>query len=183
MRRFALPVSIIMALGLGVAPSAFAADPDVQHFTITESFTDLDFCGTGQAVDVSVSIMVTVFLAPNQPVDSRSIAEGNEVYANPQNGATVISHTAGPLSSVIISGDPAGEHTQDVTVNGLTRLLRTAQGSVLVRNAGYLVLHQVIDGDGNVISNEIVVDRGPHPIAESGFVLFCEVVTDALGLS
>ncbi len=127
--------------------------------------------------------MVTEFLAPNQPVDYRNVAEGNEVYTNPQNGATVISHTAGPLSTVIVSGDPAGAHSQDVTVNGLTRLIRTEQGSVLVRNAGYLVLHQVIDGDGNVISNEIVVDRGPHPIAESGFTLFCEVVSEGLGLS
>lgn len=183
MRRFALLVSIVVALGLGGAPSAVAADPDVQRFTIAESFTDPDFCGTGQAVDVSISIMVTAFLAPNQPVDSRSVAEGNEVYTNSQNGATVISHTAGPTSTVITSGDPAGAHTQDVTVIGFARQLRTAQGSVLVQNAGYLVLHQVIDADGNVISNEIVVDRGLHPIAESGFVLFCEVVTEALGLS
>jgi hypothetical protein len=134
-------VGIIVVFGLGGAPSAFAADPDVNRFTITESFTDPDFCGTGQAVDVSVSIMVTEFLAPNQPVDYRNVAEGNEVYTNPQNGATVISHTAGPLSTVIVSGDPAGAHTQDVTDDGLTRLIRTEQGSVLVRNAGYLVLH------------------------------------------
>lgn len=183
MRKFALLVGIIVALGLGGPPSALAANPDVNRFTITESFTDPDFCGTGQAVEVSVSIMVTEFLAPNQPVDSRNVVEGNEVYTNPQNGVTVISHTAGPTSITILSGDPAGAHTQDVTVNGLTRLIRTAGGAVLVRNAGYLVLHQVIDGDGNVISNEILVDRGPHPIAESGFVLFCEVVTEGLGLS
>ena len=44
-------------------------------------------------------------------------------------------------------------------------------------------LHQVINADGEVISTEIVVDRGPHPIAESDFALFCDFMTDALGLS
>ena len=50
-RRFALVVGIVVTLGLGAVPSAVAADPDVKHFTITESFTDDNFCGTGQAVD------------------------------------------------------------------------------------------------------------------------------------
>jgi hypothetical protein len=53
----------------------------------------------------------------------------------------------------------------------------------LLRNAGYLVLHQVLDADGNVLSSEIVADKGPRPIAESGFTAFCEVMTDASGLS
>jgi hypothetical protein len=46
--RFALVVGIVVALGLGAVPSAVAADPDVNHFTMTDSFTGPDFCGTGQ---------------------------------------------------------------------------------------------------------------------------------------
>ena len=56
MRRFALVVGIVVALGLGAVPSAVAANPGVNHFTITESFTDPDFCGTGQPVDTSISV-------------------------------------------------------------------------------------------------------------------------------
>jgi hypothetical protein len=183
MRRFALVVGIVFALGLGAVPSAVAANPGVNHFTITESFTDPDFCGTGQAVDTSISVKGTEFLAPNQPVDSRNVTVVNVVYTNPENGATVLRHAAGPVSDTIISGDPEGVSTHEIRFIGLTRLLRTADGDVLVGGAGYLVLHQVINADGEVISSEIVVDRGPHPIAESDFALFCDFMTDALGLS
>lgn len=181
MRRFALVIGIVVAFGLGGVPSAFAANPDVNQFTITESFTDGDFCGTGQAVEVSVFVRGTEFLAPNQPVDYRSVSEGNVVYTNPQNGATVVRHFAGPLSDTIISGDPEGVHTREFIVSGLTGLLRTADGAVLL-GAGYLVFHEVFNGD-EFVSREILVDRGPHPNLESDLVMFCDVMTDALGLS
>lgn len=181
MRRFALVVGIVVALGLGAVPSAVAANPGVNRFTITESFTDPDFCGTGQAVDTSISVKGTEFLAPNQPVDSRNVTQVNVVYTNPENGATVLRHAAGPVSDTIISGDPEGVHTIETTVRGLSGLLRTADGVVLL-GAGYLVLHEVFNGE-EFVSREIVVDRGPHPNIESDLALFCEVTTDALGLS
>ena len=53
---------------------------------------------------------------------------------------------------------------------------------MLNRDAGYIVFHDTFDGD-EFISGEIVVNRGPHPQAESDFELFCEFMTDALGLS
>ena len=181
MRRFALVVGIVVALGLGAVPSAVAANPDVNHISESFTFTDSDFCGTGQAVDTSVSIKGTAFLAPNQPVDSRTITEVKVVYTNPQNGATVLRHAAGPVSDTIISGDPEGVHTIETTVSGLSGLLRTADGVVLL-GAGYLVLHEVFNGE-EFVSREIVIDRGPHPNIESDLALFCEVTTDALGLS
>ena len=181
MRRFALVVGIVVALGLGAVPSAVAADPDVNHFTITESFTDGDFCGTGQAVDISIFARTTEFLALNQPVDYRQVNQGKVVYTNPQNGATVIRHFAGPISDTIISGDPQGVHTRELTVSGLSGLLRTADG-VVVLGAGYIVFHEVFNGE-EFVSREIVVNRGPHPNLESDLALFCEVMTVALGLS
>jgi hypothetical protein len=181
MRRFALLVGFVVALGLGAAPSAFAANPEVNRFSFTESFTDPDFCGTGQAVDTSISVKGTEFLAPNQPVDSRNVTQVNVVYTNPENGATVLRRAAGPVSDTIISGDPEGVHTIETTVRGLSGLLRTADGVVLL-GAGYLVLHEVFNGE-EFVSREIVVDRGPHPNIESDLALFCEVTTDALGLS
>ncbi len=182
MRRFALVVGIVVALGLGGVPAAVAADPDVNHFTFTDSFTDGDFCGTGQAVDISFFVRGTEFFAPNQPVDYRNVTEGNQVFTNPQNGATVLLHFAGPFSDTIISGDPEGVHTHELTHIGLPELIRTAHGGVLIRDAGYLVFHEVDNGD-EFVSSEIVIDRGPHPDAESDFTLFCDVMTDALGLS
>jgi hypothetical protein len=181
MRRFALVVGIVVALGLGAVPSAVAANPEVNHFTITESFTDGDFCGTGQAVDTSISVKGTEFLAPNQPVDYRNVTQVNVVFTNPQNDATVIRHAAGPVSETAISGDPLGVHTVEITVRGLVGQLRTADGVVLL-GAGYLVLHEVFNGD-EFVSREIVVNKGPHPNADSDLALFCDVTTAALGLS
>jgi hypothetical protein len=181
MRKFALVVGIIVALGLGGVPPAVAANPDVNHFAFTESFTDTDFCGTGQTVEISVSVRGTEFFTPNQPVDYRNVTEGNVVYTNPQNGATVIRHFAGPFSDTIISGDPEGMHTRELILRGLAGLLRTADGTVLL-GAGSIVFHEVFNGD-EFVSREIIVNRGPHPNLECDLALFCEVMTDALGLS
>jgi hypothetical protein len=187
LRKFALLVGIIVALGLGAMPSAFAANPDVNHFSDTFSETVDDFCGTGQPVEVSTFLRITVFLAPNQPVDFRNVAQVKVVYTNPQNDATVLRHAAGPSSDTAISGDPEGAH--EVTLFGLATQLRAAGGGVLLQNAGYLTLHQVFNDAGELVSTEIVVNRGPHPNAESGFlpdgtpVLLCEVLTRELGLN
>ncbi len=182
MRRFTLLFGIVVAaLVLGGAP-AVAANPEVNHFTISDSFTDGNFCGTGQAVDISVFIQGTEFLTPNQPVDYRNVAEGNVVYTNPLNGATVVDHFAGTFSDTIISGDPEGINTHERTFNGLIHLYRTEHDGVLYQGAGYIVVHEVHNGD-EVVSTEIVVDRGPHPDAESDFTLFCDTIPSALGLS
>ena len=51
----------------------------------------------------------------------------------------------------------------------------------IVLPLGYTV-HEVFNGD-EFVSREIIIDRGPHPNIESDLALFCEVTTDALGLS
>jgi hypothetical protein len=181
MRRFALLVGIVVALGLGGAPSAFAANPDVNRFSEAFSFTDPDFCGTGQPVETSFSIKGTEFLAPNQPVDSRNVTVVKVVYTNPQNDATFVRRAAGPLSETLISGDPEGVHTVELTISGLSGLLVTADGAVLL-GAGHIVFREVLDGE-EFISREIVVNRGPHPNLESDLALFCDAATDALGLN
>ncbi|MFI7064411.1 hypothetical protein ACIBL3_25705 [Kribbella sp. NPDC050124] len=181
MRRLALVVGIVVAFALGGMPSAVAANPEASRFSFTESFTDGDFCGTGEAVQVSVTVKGTEFLAPNQPVDYRNVTEVKVVYTNPQNGATVVRHAAGPLSQTIVSGDPLGVHTVELVLGGLSGILRTADGAVLL-GAGYIVFRETFNGE-EFISREILVDRGPHPNLESDLALFCEVTTQALGLT
>ncbi len=183
MRRFTLSLGIVVsALAFVALPAAPAANPEVNHFTFSDTFSDDDFCGTGITVDISVAGHGTEFFAPNQPVDYRQTIEGNAVFSNPLNGNTVINHFANTFSDLVISGDPEGLHVHEFTFKGLPEMLRTQNGGVLIRDAGYLIFHQTFDGD-EFISSEIFVDKGPHPDAESDFVLFCEVMTSALGLS
>lgn len=87
----------------------------------------------------------------------------------------------GPVSDTIISGDPQGVSKHELIVSGLAGQVRTADGAVLL-GAGYIVFHEVFNGE-EFVSREIIVNRGPHPNLESDLALFCEVVTDALGLS
>jgi hypothetical protein len=182
MRRFPAFLGIVAAFVLSVAPATIAANPEVNHFEFSGSFTDPDFCGTGMAVDISFAGHGTEFFAPNQPVDYWQTVVGNTVFTNPLNGNTVINHFANTFSDLTISGDPEGLHTHEFSFKGLPELLRTEHGAVLVRDAGYLIFHQTFDGD-EFISSEIVLDKGPHPDAESDFEIFCEVMTSALGLS
>jgi hypothetical protein len=181
MRRFALVVGIVAALGLGAMPSAVAANPGASHFTFTMSFTDPDFCGTGEAVITTVTVKGTEFAAPNQPVDVRNVTQVNVVFTNPDNQATVLRRAAGLVTDTVISGDPEGVYTVETTVRGLAGSLRTADGLVLL-GAGYLVLHETFNGE-ELLSREIVINKGPHPNAESDLALFCDVTTEALGLN
>jgi hypothetical protein len=72
-------------------------------------------------------------------------------------------------------------HTVETTIRGLSGQLRTADGVVLL-GAGNLVLYEVFNSD-EFVSREIVVDKEPHHNIESDLALFCDVTTNALGLS
>jgi hypothetical protein len=70
------PVKVIgiavAARVLGAAPAAQAANPDVNRRIEIGGYVDPDFCGTGQAVDVSFTVQVVEFLSPNCPRDGPS---------------------------------------------------------------------------------------------------------------
>ena len=55
-------------------------------------------------------------------------------------------------------------------------------GPVLLRDAGLIAFVTTFDGD-EFINQETAYVKGPHPDAESDFALFCEVMTEALGIA
>jgi len=170
------------ALALAAAPAAQAANPQVNHFEFAFAFTWSDFCGTGADVEVSGAYRGTEFLAPNQPVDERVKLEGKTIYTNPLNGKTVTLHIADTTWSTTISGDPEGLHVIESTTKGLGASFRTEPGGVLIRDAGYITVLETYNGD-ELVSREIILDRGGHPIlAGDFFPVLCAVVPTALGL-
>ena len=44
-----------------------------------------------------------------------------------------------------------------------------------MRDAGYIVFRVTFDGD-TFVGSEIVVNKGPHPQADSDFELFCQIM-------
>lgn len=180
MRHLALLVGIAAAsLVLGAAPAVQAASNN-EHFAHTESFTEPDFCGTGQVVEVTVTAQGTRFFAPNEPnVDFAQNTRVSVTWTNPDTGATVIGHVANRFIVGTVSGDPAGIHIDEVTWHGLEHF-RLDGGGVLITNAGDFTLTEAWNGD-DFLSGEITVNNGPHPTFEDD-ELFCAVVTAALGL-
>lgn len=189
-RRKTMPKSMLLvsalaaALALAVVPFASAADPQVIHFTFSETNSNDNFCDTGMTVNDTFSGHATVWLAPNQPVDSRNQSEINDVFTNPANGATVIIHSAYGFTDTLIAGDPNGLNTHEWTFKGAGQVIRAAHGGVLSHDVGYLVVHTTWNGPefvGESVSSEIVVDHGPHPGMENADH-FCNVMVAALGL-
>jgi hypothetical protein len=173
----AFGVALMAVVG---APGAFGANPQGNHFRDVGTDVDPDFCGTGQEVDIAFDIRVNEWFAPHQG-DYKQTSTGKVTYTNPATGDIVIQRFANAIWDVFVSGDPEGVHVIDTTVKGLPELFKTPHGGVLTRDAGYIVLRNTFDGD-EFISGEIVVNKGPHPQAESDFELFCQIVPEALGL-
>ena len=76
--------------------------------------------------------------------------------------------------------EEAGTITFTSTFKGLPEKIQTANGPVLLRDAGIITFMDTFDLDtGEFISSDVII-KGPHPEAESDFTLFCEVITEAL---
>jgi hypothetical protein len=183
MRRFALLLGIVAtAAALIALPTAIAANPEVVHFDISDSFSDDDFCGTGMTIDISIEGHGTEFLAPNGKRDYWNRVVGTATFTNPQTEDTVINHFANGFIAVVIAGDPeTGNWVEEGTFTGLPEQLRLKHGGLLLRDAGFATFRNTIVDD-ELVSSELIRVNGPHPDAESDFELFCEVMIPALGL-
>ena len=66
---------------------------------------------------------------------------------------------------------------------GLGESIRAGGDGLLIRDAGLVSVHDSYDAD-ELVSEEILIDRGGHPILASGFDQgFCGAVAQGLGLS
>jgi hypothetical protein len=178
-KRLALVGAVIAAV-LVLAPVAATAGPD-EHFVDVGTDTDPDFCGTGQQIDVSFRVRVNLWLMEGVE-DFRKITQSGKVwFTNPDNGRTVLVRFSGLTTNVVTSGTEEGVHTHVFTTKGLPELIKLPNGPVLTRDAGLIVETVTVDENGEVIDYSATWN-GPHPEAESGFDLFCDVMTGALGI-
>jgi hypothetical protein len=170
-----------ITLGLALMPTAAsAAPPEVNHFRDVFTDTDPDFCGTGQTVEVEGDVRITDWFSPPDGPFMTTLS-GTVTFTNPDTGLSVVNSFSGRSTETIISGDPEGIHTLLVTTTGLPEKIQTENGPVLLRDAGLIVFEITFDGD-EFISQETLLVKGPHPEEASDFTLFCEVMTEALGI-
>ena len=169
----------LAALAVLVPTSALAAKPVIVerfHDNFTDTFTD-NVCGiavNGVATGVDNFVLF----------DDDSFRDRSSVrvtLTNPANGQSVVISNAGLVTGTAIVDEVAGTVTFVQTFKGLPEKIQTAQGSVLLRDAGIAVFTDVFDLETDELISSDVSFKGPHPDLESDFELFCEVITDALG--
>jgi hypothetical protein len=181
MGRLTLPrvflVALITALAV-LAPSALGAKPVAQfHDHFTESFSD-EICGI--PVDVDLVVTDNFFLYADE--SSKDTSSVRATFTNPENGKSVVVSNAGQISGPPpIVDEEAGTITFLTSFKGLPEKIQTASGPVLLRDAGIITFADTFDLEtGEFISSEVIVNKGPHPEADSDFTLFCEVISEAL---
>jgi hypothetical protein len=177
--------SLVVLLALSAAvlvfsPGALSAGPD-EHFVDVGTDTDPDFCGTGQEVDVSFRVRVNIWFMGEEDF-SKITQSGKVLFTNPDTGQSVLLTFAGQVTNVITSGEEGGVHTHVFTTKGLPEKIKLPNGPVLTRDAGLIVETVTVDGNGDLIDYSATWN-GPHPEAASDFELFCNVMTDALGIA
>jgi hypothetical protein len=179
MRRRLLAAARSRMAGAITVSFALAALADERFHDVFADVDD-DFCGTGQPIEFAVDVTGNLWDAPHK-ADFKQTATGSVTLTNPLTGDTAVNRFAGPSWVVLISGDPEGDHVDVVTVKGLPEHWKLAHGGVLIRDAGYAVIRNTVEND-EVVDQEILLERGPHPDLESDFELFCEVMPEALGI-
>jgi hypothetical protein len=181
MGRLTLLRTLLVALitALAVLPgSALGGKPVEQfHDHFTESFSD-EICGI--PVDVDLVVTDNFFLyADDSFKDTSSFMA---TFTNPANGKSVVISSAGLVSGPApLVDEEAGTITFFTSFKGLPEKIQTANGRVLLRDAGVVTFADTFDLEtGDFISSEITVNKGPHPELDSDFTLFCEVISEAL---
>lgn len=184
MRRLTLLRALLVALiaGFTILPAgAFAAKPEIFHAQIFETEEDVDVCGV--IVDIATKVVFTdkAFLDKEGNFIRFQSTSSGRVTFTAENGKSIISQFASQyVETAPIIDEAAGTITFVYSFKGLPEKLRTPQGPVLLRDAGFITFSDTFDLTGEFLSSEIVVNKGPHPEVESDFTLFCEIFTEAL---
>jgi len=145
------------------------------HDHFTDSFSG-EICGI--SVDIKLVVTDNFFLYGDDSFKDTSSAM--QTFTNPANGKSVVLSSAGNVQGTALIDEQAGTITFVTTYRGLPEKIQTAHGAVLLRDAGVISFADTFDiATGEFLGSEVTV-KGPHPEADSGFVLFCEVITGAL---
>jgi len=175
--KHALCAAIVVALAIAPA-SALAAQPlERYHDHFTDSFSD-QICG----IDVDVDLTATDNFSVFADWSVKGTGSLRATVVNQLNGKSVVLSRAGQFTDAApVVDEAAGTITFHPVLKGLPVKIQTAGGPVLLRDAGVIAFADTFDlQTGEPLSHETLVDKGPHPEAESDFTRFCDVVSGAL---
>lgn len=175
------PFSIVLAilLLLLTAQAVLGAKPVHDKYRFEETFTE-DLCGIMVTTHLEVKGNVLIF--EDRFVD---VSQVRLTWTNAE-GDWLENFIAGPVFfSEQLDGDILTFTSRHA---GVHERLRSSAGLTAAFDRGQIVFQTVIDindpedsEDDLFVSFDILLQAGPHPEADSDFVLFCEVVHDVLG--
>jgi hypothetical protein len=176
-------LSIALVVGAVALPTrALAGAPEIFHGSFSDAFDDVDVCGI--TVDIRSEGVFTdkvFFDSSGNFVRFMSTVSGKTTFTAADGRAVVLQFANQFVDGTPIIDEAAGTITFVTTYQGLPEKLQTAGGPVLLRDAGVITFADTFDlVTGDFISSETIV-KGPHPEADSDFLAFCEVFTEALG--
>jgi hypothetical protein len=177
----ALVVALVAAFTI-LPASALGAKPEIFHTHFLDTEEDVDVCGiTVDLVAEGVFTDKAFFDREGNFVRFNSTASAMTTLTA-ENGKSVIIQNAGQFTEVTpLVDEEAGTITFVTSFKGLPEKIQTASGPVLLRDAGIITFADTFDLEtGEFISSEVIVNKGPHPEADSDFTLFCEVISEAL---
>jgi hypothetical protein len=176
-------LAVLAAVPVALPLDAGAAPPEVFHGHFLDVLENEEVCGiTVDLVSQGVFSDKVFFDTDGNFVRFQSSASGKTTLTA-EDGRSVVVQFADVVSEgVPIVDEEAGTITFVTSIKGLPEKIQTARGRVLLRDAGVIVFANTFDLETEeLISSEILVNKGPHPEADSDFVLFCEVISEALG--
>lgn len=159
------------------AQSALAAKPIHDKFVIDETFTE-ELCGITVTTHVEVKGNVLIF--EDRLVDLSLV---RVTWTNDE-GDWLQLFIAGP---VVVTEEWNGDIlTQTAHHKGLHHRLRSSEGiDRATFDRGQIIFKTVIDfsdpEEPVLVSQDILFEAGPHPLAHSTTDVFCEAVIEALG--
>lgn len=185
MSRPTLRRALLLALVAAVAvlpARALAGPPQIFHDRFSDTFEDVDVCGiTVDIVSEGVFTDKLFFDSSGNFVRFMSTVSGKTTFTAADGRAVVVQFANQFVEGAPIIDEAAGTITFATTFKGLPEKIQTPGGPVLLRDAGVITFADTFDlATGAFISSETIV-KGPHPEADSDFLAFCEVFTEALG--
>lgn len=177
MLRRSLAVALVSSFAI-LPAAALAAQPvERYHDHFTDSFSD-QLCG----IDVDVALSATDTFSEFADGSFKDTRSMRGVVTNPLNGKAVILSSAGQVSvPAPVIDELAGTITFRPDVKGLPLKVQAQHGAVLLRDAGMITFSDTFDlATAEPISQQVLVQHGPHPQIDSDGAAFCEVISGAL---
>ena len=180
--RFFRALVLTGLVALAIVPAgAIGAKPERFHERVMDFFEGDNVCGL--TVDTTVAGVFTdlaFFDKDGNFVRFINLSSFRVTLTDADGDSVVIQNANLFQDSAPVVDEAAGTITFMVTFKGLPEKIQTANGPVLLRDAGIATFKDTFDLETGELVSSQVITKGPHPELDSDFELFCEVVTEAL---